>query len=170
MEMKRYYGTADCDVTPGAPARYKVTLEAGTEILLCGTHACTWAQNNNLDFPPAPGPDAWIEKPPEITLNMDDGFERAVAGMIETNRRKRQDYAQDGDPYSNFRDTAELMGIDAFTMLDSARFNIAQKVVRLKSLRQNGRPPNNETVQDTYLDLAVYAVILYSMSLEVPDA
>lgn len=44
---------------------------------------------------------------------------------------------------------------------------MTQKLARLTSLRQNGRmaDPANEAVADTYLDLAVYAVITYAIAL-----
>lgn len=97
----------------------------------------------------------------ELVLNPEDPFERVLIDMVETNRRKRKDYAIDGSPFSNFDDTAQAMGIDGFAAVDSALFNIHQKLARLRSLRLNGRTNDtqNEAVVDTYLDLAVYGVI-----------
>lgn len=98
-------------------------------------------------------------------LNPDDPFERVIMDMVATNRRKRADYAVDGSPWSNFDDTANALGIDGFTPVDSVNFNIEQKSARLRSLRKNGRmqDPRNESVTDTYLDRAVYAVIALAM-------
>ena len=107
-----------------------------------------------------------IPVPPDsVLLNKFDPFERVLIDIVETNRRKRKDYAADGDPFSNFTLTSELLGLDGFDAVESALFNVCQKLARLKALRMNGRMdnPENESVADTYLDLAVYAVITYAI-------
>lgn len=95
-------------------------------------------------------------------LDLEDPFEAAVFELVQMNRRKRRDYAVDGDPFSNFRETADQLGLAVW---EAAEFNLAQKLARLKSLRANGRmeEPSNESVGDTYLDAAVYAVIMYAI-------
>lgn len=100
-----------------------------------------------------------------LVLNPNDPFEKAVIDIVEMNRRKRKDYADDDDPFSNFKDSAFILALDGFGQTEAVLFNIAQKVARLRSLRRNGRMGMtfNESVQDTYLDLAVYSVILYAM-------
>jgi hypothetical protein len=100
-----------------------------------------------------------------VTLDPEDPFESVITTMVETNRRKRLDYAVDGSPFSNFDDTSNNLGLDGFSSSDSALFNILQKIARLRSLRKNGRlnDPANEAVEDTYLDLAVYAVIAFAI-------
>lgn len=102
-----------------------------------------------------------------VELDPSDPFENVLIDIVQTNRRKRKDYALDGDPFSNFRYTADAIGIEP---IDSVNFNIAQKEARLQSLRANGRlnRPENETVQDTYLDRAVYSIIALAM-LRYPD-
>ena len=107
-----------------------------------------------------------IPVPPDsVLLNKFDPFERVLIDIVETNRRKRKDYAADGDPFSNFTLTSELLGLDGFDAVESALFNVCQKLARLKALRMNGRMdnPENESVLDSYLDLAVYAVITYAI-------
>lgn len=100
-----------------------------------------------------------------VTLNADDPFESVLIDIVETNRRKRADYAEDGSPFSNFVTTAELLGVPGFDALEASLFNVCQKLARLKALRINGRMnnPANESVSDTYLDLAVYAIITYAI-------
>lgn len=95
-------------------------------------------------------------------LNLNDPFERAVFDIVRMNRKKRRDYAADGDPFSNFRTTSDHFGLEVW---ESAEFNLVQKIARLRSLRANGRmdSPENEAVGDTYLDAAVYAVILWAL-------
>ena len=101
----------------------------------------------------------------QVVLNPDDPFEAVLVDIVRTNRRKRQDYAEDGSPFSNFDYTADALGLEGFSAVESAVFNINQKIARLRSLRKNGRinDPANEAVEDTYLDLAVYAVIAYAI-------
>src|SRR5690606_26280267 len=59
-----------------------------------------------------------------------DPFENVLIDIVQTNRRKRKDYALVGDPFSNFRSTADAIGIEP---IDSANFNIAQKEAPLQS-------------------------------------
>ncbi len=103
-----------------------------------------------------------------VSLDPDDAFERAVAVMVGLVRKKRADYALDQDSFSNFRDTADFIGIPGFTPVDSALFNVCQKLARLRSLRINGRmhAPQNEAVVDTYVDLASYACLTMAIALE----
>jgi hypothetical protein len=100
-----------------------------------------------------------------VTLDPDDPFDAALIPIVQTNRRKRADYARDGDPFSSFRTSSSLLGLTGFGPVEAALFNITQKLSRLKSLRENGRmdDPQNEAVADTYLDLSVYAVLLYAI-------
>lgn len=107
-----------------------------------------------------------IETTPTITLDPADPVEAAMISMVMTARSKKADYARDGSPFSNFEATADMIGMPGWGRKESALFNITQKIARLKALRANGRmrDPRNESVIDTYLDLAVYAVLLYAMS------
>lgn len=106
-----------------------------------------------------------------ITLDPDDPFDAALIPIVEMNRRKRADYAKDGDPFSNFKTTSAMLSLNGFGPAEAAYFNVLQKVARLQSLRVNGRMAEtaNESVTDTYLDLAVYAIILYAIVLQGSD-
>lgn len=106
--------------------------------------------------------------PDTVTLDPSDPFDAALIPLVVTNRKKRADYAHDSDPFTNFRETARAVGLDDFTEVDSARFNIAQKMARITSLKANGRTnnPSNEAVEDSYLDMAVYAIIAYALVRE----
>lgn len=99
-----------------------------------------------------------------MELNPDDPFEAALIPIVETNRRKRADYALDGDPFSNFDATAKFLGVPRWM---SAHFNVVQKMARIQSLWANGRinDTRNEGVEDTILDAAVYGVIAWSIYL-----
>jgi len=113
------------------------------------------------------GDDELLEWEDELLkLNPEDPFERVLIDMVAMNRRKRRDYALDGSPFSNFDTTAAAMGMPGFGAVESAIFNVNQKLARLRSLRANGRLDDtaNETVDDTYLDLAIYACIALAIS------
>jgi len=101
-----------------------------------------------------------------IYLDSSDPFEAALIPMVRTNRSKRGDYALDNDIFSNFNSTSNFAGFENRWM--SALFNCSQKLARITSLRANGRlkNPNNEAVEDTLLDNAVYAVIALAIYRE----
>lgn len=96
-----------------------------------------------------------------IVLDPTSPLEAALIDMVRVSRKKRADYAVDGEWDSNFRGVSDLMGLTGFERTEAAYSNVLQKVMRLRSLRMNGRmnDPKNESVDDTYLDLAVWAVI-----------
>ncbi len=109
-----------------------------------------------------------FNNPNQIVLDPSDPVEAVLIKMVELNRRKRADYASDGDPFSNFRRTAERMAkkYPGFSPLDAVEFNIDQKEERLIALHENGRVPSNESVTDTYFDRAVYSAIAVALSME----
>lgn len=96
-------------------------------------------------------------KDPELLgLDYDDPIERVCIDIVQMNRRKRADYAQDGNIFSNFEQAAFAAGT---TVEQGIEYMIATKQARLVALRSNGRPPQNESVYDTMLDRAVYSMI-----------
>lgn len=97
----------------------------------------------------------------DFQLDPADPFDAALIEMAQLHRKKRADYAADGDRWSNFRTTADLLGMEGFGTQEAIEVNIAQKMARLQSLRLNGRmdDPKNESVLDTRRDLCVYAVL-----------
>lgn len=103
-----------------------------------------------------------------VLLNKFDPFESVLINIVDTNRKKRKDYAADGDPFSNFETSSDLLGLQGFGPIEASLFNVTQKLARLKALRTNGRMHDtaNESVADTYLDLAVYAVITYAIYMQ----
>jgi hypothetical protein len=89
---------------------------------------------------------------------------KAALDIIQgTQTSKGADYAQDSDPWSAFRSVADHFGMPLY---EAGLFNMLQKIERLKSLRMNGREPHNESVYDTYMDLAVYGVLTFAMYLD----
>jgi hypothetical protein len=87
----------------------------------------------------------------------------ALTRMLAVSAKKKQDYSGE-TPWANFLATSEHFGIPSY---ESADFNEIQKLSRIKTLRKSGVNPQNESVEDTYLDKAVYALLAYAMYLAV---
>jgi hypothetical protein len=80
-------------------------------------------------------------KPPQY---LDKAFEQILSDMLTVFINKHKDYGK-----NNILDTGEL-GI---------LFRINDKVKRLQNLISKEQQPKNESVNETWLDIAVYAVI-----------
>ena|SRR3990167_6289907 len=83
-----------------------------------------------------------------------DRFAEIVGNILDLHIRKAQDYGSEGDPYANVRASAEF-GIEPWV---GAALRLNDKVQRLKSMVQKGRLVN-ESILDSFDDIAVYAVI-----------
>ena len=81
------------------------------------------------------------------------------AGHLETmaavHDAKNADYAQDGNPYSNFEMAASVAGCSVDTVF---RVLIGVKLARLDELLK-GKTPKHESIDDSVLDLSVYTAL-----------
>jgi len=96
-------------------------------------------------------------------------FDSLLDEMRKLHFSKNHDYAQDGNPYSNFCQAADVAagfsGIDAvFATM------IGVKLARLRELTSAGKTPNNESIADTRKDLAMYAALWASYYDHVRDS
>jgi len=89
---------------------------------------------------------------------------RQALDMIAAIFEKNADYANEESWRSNFKDVAAQQGMSSD--IDACNTLIAVKQARLRSLAKNGTTPKNESVEDTLLDRATYAVIALAMYLE----
>ena len=69
---------------------------------------------------------------------------------------KSHDYAQDGNPFSNFEEAATSAGVSVDTVF-AVMMGIKQ--ARLKELQAAHKTPHHESLDDTRVDLALYAVL-----------
>jgi hypothetical protein len=83
-------------------------------------------------------------------------FERVINRMAEIMMSKGYDYANE-DRLSNFKVAGAISGISAEINCLSL---IATKVARLGNLLNSKEKPNNESIRDSVLDLANYAILL----------
>lgn len=97
----------------------------------------------------------------QVVLN--PKFEALLSKMREMHNKKSQDYANNKNRYQNFESTAVSAGTDVGTVF---RTLIGVKLARLSELQGNGKTPQNESVQDSLLDLAVYAALYASYYME----
>lgn len=94
---------------------------------------------------------------------MNRHFNSLLDRMRATHDKKSADYASDSDPFSNFRYAAQVA--ESFTGVNQVFATlIAVKLARLAQLH-GGKVPNNESIEDSHLDLATYCAIWSSYQL-----
>ncbi len=109
----------------------------------------------------------WIATTPTTTAaphkpKVNSAFEELLQQMLRMHEKKQKDYASSSDPYSNFKEAAAFAGCSVDTVFAVL---IGIKGARLKELLTSGKQPNNESIQDTRLDMAVYAALQASYNL-----
>lgn len=92
-------------------------------------------------------------------------FNTVITQMVATHNRKSSDYAKSTNPYSNFEETAATAGCSVDTVF---LVMIGVKLARLRELLSSGKTAQNESVQDSRLDLAVYTALWASYHTEAP--
>lgn len=75
---------------------------------------------------------------------LDEAFDEVTKELVETFKKKHKDYGK-----GNILDMGEL-GI---------AFRISEKFNRIKNLLMTGKKPVNEFIEDSWIDIGVYAVI-----------
>ena len=83
---------------------------------------------------------------------VEDHFAEGVLTILG----KMEDYSSDSDPWSNFRFSADAAGI---TVDQGFLFLYGVKIARLRELLVAGKTPNNESIDDTLVDLSNYAAV-----------
>jgi len=81
-------------------------------------------------------------------------FQQVLEEILELHDRKQQDYGADNDPFANVRASTEW-GVPAWV---GALIRATDKVRRLQTYARRGTLAN-EGVDDSFRDLAVYALI-----------
>jgi hypothetical protein len=93
----------------------------------------------------------------ELQLNLDNPFERVIAEMVKLQRVKSRDYADKDDILKNMRFVTDMLGIPEYTVVEDCNAMVLRKCARIINLR--GKSASNESVRDSYVDRAVYAVL-----------
>lgn len=84
----------------------------------------------------------------------DPRFHQLLREIAELHDRKQQDYGRSGDPFANVR-ASEEWGIRPWV---GALIRATDKMKRLQKAARGGKLAN-ESVEDSLMDLAVYALI-----------
>lgn len=99
------------------------------------------------------GPMQWIYAQPK--RHGDPRFYALLEEIAALHSGKSHDYTPAGDPLANFK-RAERFGVPAWK---GALIRMGDKFGRLEQLGGNGKTPANESMRDTLIDLAVYALL-----------
>jgi hypothetical protein len=102
--------------------------------------------------------DAMSEVVPDVPRSGNPQVDAVMDRIAAIHAKKSHDYAQAGNPYSNFEYAAKVA--ERFTDPIDKVFAtmIGIKLARLAELRA-GKQPKNESVRDSFDDLATYAMI-----------
>ena len=114
-------------------------------------------------------PDSEIGMTPLLThYNMKEGGDKRFFGltveMCRLHAKKQQDYGLEGDPFSNVR-ASEAFGIPGWV---GTLMRGQDKMKRLQKAAQGGTM-SNESVEDSLIDLANYAIIALILYKEQLD-
>ena len=81
-------------------------------------------------------------------------FYELIDEICELHEKKNSDYAKDDNPLSNFQRAASL-GVEPWR---GVLVRMSDKWSRIEELSK-GKTPQNESLRDSLIDLAVYALI-----------
>lgn len=85
-----------------------------------------------------------------------DPYLQEINDLLQLHESKKADYANADNQFSNFEASSKYAGVsvdEAFDVL------IGTKIARLQNLKESGKHPMNESVQDTERDLSNYIII-----------
>lgn len=98
--------------------------------------------------------DKWVEKALTPRHPSSERFHQILRELGALHDRKQSDYGRDNDPFANVRGSEEW-NMPAWV---GAMVRAQDKVRRLQQYNRKGELAN-ESVQDAFMDLAVYAII-----------
>ena len=83
-------------------------------------------------------------------------FTQLLNEMAELHERKNHDYAQADNPFSNFEEAAKEAGLSVDEVF---KVMIGIKNARIRELEGAGKSPENESLQDSYMDRLMYSAL-----------
>ena len=89
-------------------------------------------------------------------------FQDIIDEIVFLHDKKRKDYGQDNDPYANIRAGSKFIGVPDVV---GCLMRMNDKMFRL-SAWCHGSTMVNESVEDSLIDLAVYAIIALDLIRE----
>lgn len=85
-----------------------------------------------------------------------DPFAQELKALYDLHTSKRSDYTGGGHALANYRFSAEAIGVPTHIGMFG---RLAEKFFRLKSLYSGQNKPQNESLEDTYRDLAIISIL-----------
>ena len=86
-------------------------------------------------------------------------FTKTLRIMKDVHEKKNEDYSNFDNPFSNF-DISEYLCLQFKTDRDKVFvWPIATKLARIANLLNNSNTPNNESIQDSLVDIANYVIL-----------
>jgi len=85
------------------------------------------------------------------------GFKETLEQMQKIMEAKNHDYGANADPFNNFRN-CERLGI--CSVEEGILVRLSDKLSRASTLLKKDAKVNDEKIEDTLLDMAIYAIIL----------
>ena len=86
-------------------------------------------------------------------------FLEALEKMKEVHISKNEDYASKDNPFSNFDESTHGMELFGNNRDKSFVWPIYTKLARLATLLNKEGKPNNESIEDTFIDIANYILL-----------
>jgi hypothetical protein len=99
-------------------------------------------------------------------MNLNDLIQLCACNLQECGQilmKKNADYSHNADVHSNFKDMAELcriLHINVAKPEGCMEYEIIKKIHRLFKLINDGKPPENETLHDSFIDTQGYQTLL----------
>lgn len=95
-------------------------------------------------------------------------YEEVNSKLTKLSKSKGEDYAGE-DVLSNFKNLADAcksLQIDITTPVGVSLFFQIHKIARIANLLKSGNNPNNEGIEDSFIDLINYGLLAYSNWLD----
>lgn len=102
----------------------------------------------------------------QVSINLREPFDHIIIGMEDLHRRKNAGYVGSSlDPWANFRKCTKF----GISVSDGIITRMCDKYSRYTALTENpAHDMVNESINDTLIDLAAYAIILTCIMDEKP--
>lgn len=82
--------------------------------------------------------------------------------IAAVSKSKREDYTSGKNEFENFERSEQLMSWFKNEFDKTFVWPISTKLSRLATLLNTDRPPNNESIEDSFLDLTTYCALWFA--------
>jgi len=96
-------------------------------------------------------------------------FIEMLESMKKIHIKKNADYASESNPFSNFERSGTVASWFTIPIDRAFAVLIGTKLARLAELLEPGRIANNESVEDSFLDMATYCILWASYKKRKQD-